>query len=124
MEGALDQLGPGITRQILEAITLDPDTIHLVVNDIPAASEPVSDYITDLDERCKLFHELEQLLMYDWGSLLNATMFAFVMVAPIPEIRRFLSTIFPENSVPLLVVSSIAHITLRNCMCTLLLYCA
>lgn len=122
MEEALGQLGPDLVNQILTAATIDRDTMRRVVDDIPPASEPVTDYITDLDERCQLFHELEENFG-DRLGFLTATVFAFVLVAPISEVRLFLSTLL-TNPDMLIVANATAHFAMRDCMYTLLFYSA
>ncbi|KAK3945642.1 hypothetical protein QBC46DRAFT_371261 [Diplogelasinospora grovesii] len=85
---------PDIVRRALEALATDPGTVRCIVSDIHPAAEPVMDYITDIDERCRLFRELQQLTREADPSLrLNATTLAFVMVAPIPEIREYILTV-------------------------------
>lgn len=90
---------PAAARQVLEAVKADPATVHRVVSDIPPEAEPVLDYITEVDTRRHLFAELQQLYREVDPSLkVNATVLAFVLVAPIPEIREQISDIRNASS--------------------------
>ncbi|KAL2756661.1 hypothetical protein ACRALDRAFT_2026691 [Sodiomyces alcalophilus JCM 7366] len=91
-------LEPDLADQFLRAVNVNPNGVHYTLDALasdPIAMEPVTEYITDVDERCSLFRELEQLLQEpDHLPLrLNATMLGFVMVAPIPKIKESISVI-------------------------------
>lgn len=85
-------MDPDLSLQIRNAVAADRETVRRLVCDIPPAAEPVEDYITDLDERCRLFDELRQLYQQLDQSPPNAATLGFVMVAPIEEIRVHIST--------------------------------
>ncbi|KAK4151312.1 hypothetical protein C8A00DRAFT_36054 [Chaetomidium leptoderma] len=60
---ALARLEPNLVDQFLQAASKSDVLRHtlesLVVD--PVTADPVTDYITDLDERCQLFRELQQM---------------------------------------------------------------
>lgn len=85
-------MDPDLSDQILAAVAADQETVRRLVCDIPPATEPVADYITDLEERCRLFDELRQRYQKLNQPPPNAATLAFVMVAPLSEIRIHLST--------------------------------
>lgn len=58
----MDKLGKDAVDQIFKAAMENRNTISRVVNDLISPSEPVTDYITNVEERRELFHQLEQLL--------------------------------------------------------------
>lgn len=87
------QLEPGFRLRLEKALLTDQATLRRLVDDLPPATEPVLDYITDLDERCFLFEEWQQLALRNGFFPLNATALAVAMVAPISEIRNFLQRI-------------------------------
>lgn len=75
------------------AVAADRETVLHFLRDIPPAAEPVHDYITDLDERCALFSEL-QLLHQDLSiAMPNAATMGFFMIAPTVKIREHLSIV-------------------------------
>lgn len=106
MEGLLAQMGPekankiltfvatdpDTVGEVLSAVTADPVTMRCVAGDIAPAFEPVTDYITDVEERCRLFNEFRQMMPQAEFENIAATTFACFMVAPIPEIRNFLTS--------------------------------
>ncbi|KAG7290736.1 hypothetical protein NEMBOFW57_000739 [Staphylotrichum longicolle] len=80
-------MDPDLSNQILAAVAAEPETVRRLVCDIPPAAEPVADYITDLEERCRLFDQLRQLHQKLNQSPPNAATLGFVMVAPLSEIH-------------------------------------
>ncbi|KAK3308653.1 uncharacterized protein B0T15DRAFT_491219 [Chaetomium strumarium] len=73
------------------AVTADRETVLAFLRDIPPPTEPVHDYITDIDERCTLSSEIRQL-HEDLGlPEPNAATLAFFMVAPTSQIREHLA---------------------------------
>ena len=92
MEEALAQLEPGLVVQFLSAVAADPDTVRQVVADIPPAAAPVDDYVTNVDERRQLFSKIHQISQQR-GIPTNATLSAFVMIAPLEKIRVFVDTL-------------------------------
>ena len=75
------------------AIAADRETVVRFLRDIPPPAEPVHDYITDLDERCALFGEVQQLHHDLKADAPNAATLGFFMVAPISGIREHLAII-------------------------------
>ncbi|KAK1749340.1 hypothetical protein QBC47DRAFT_395968 [Echria macrotheca] len=105
MEQATAKLGAEVVDKILAAAIADPDTMCRIADDISPPTEPVHDYIADVDTRCALLEELRPFC-YNQEIMLNATVFAAFMIAPIPEIRNFLQTV-RNFSRPALVVRGI-----------------
>ncbi|KAK0720947.1 hypothetical protein B0H67DRAFT_209273 [Lasiosphaeris hirsuta] len=68
------------------------------VDDISPPTEPVQDYLTEVDTRCVLFDEFRVIRQYH-GTVSNATVFAMFMIAPLLEIRNFLQ-IVRDSSLP------------------------
>src|SRR5690606_4671125 len=62
------------------AIAADRETVARFLRDIPPSAEPVHDYITDLDERCALFGEVQQLHHDLKANAPNAATLGFFMV--------------------------------------------
>jgi len=93
MEQATAKLGAEVLDRILTAAMADPDTMCRVADDISPPTEPVQDYVTDVDMRCALLDELRAFIASGNEILLNATVFAAFMIAPISEIRDFLQNV-------------------------------
>ena len=109
---------PDTVGEVLSALAADPVTMRCVAGDIPPAFEPFADYITDIDERCHLFNEFRRIIPA--YTSINVTTFACFMVAPIPEIRDFLSS---DSTVPGLVTyagNRLAPFAIRACTFPLL----
>lgn len=68
----------------------NPQTVLRFLDDISPATEPVDDYITDVEERCNLFGKLQQLHCNFGVPMPNVATLAFFMVAPVPGIRGHL----------------------------------
>jgi hypothetical protein len=79
--------------KFLRALAADRETVLQFLGDIAPPTEPVEDYITDLDERCVLFAETQQLHQDDGFPSLNAATLGFFMVAPLSEIREHLEIV-------------------------------
>ncbi len=75
------------------AVEADQESVLRFFRDFPPTAEPVDDYITDLDERCALFGEMQQLLQDHDAAPPTAALLAFFMVAPTAGIREHLATI-------------------------------
>ncbi|KAK4031997.1 hypothetical protein C8A01DRAFT_51106 [Parachaetomium inaequale] len=92
---ALAQLEPSLIDQFLAVLNTKPEAVRHTLEAFgadPVTVEPVTDYVTDVEERCHLFQELRKISWQQgMPSELNATMLASVMVAPVHEIRTFLS---------------------------------
>jgi len=74
------------------AIEADYETVIRFLSDIPPTAEPVDVYITDVDERCALFGELQQLAEeVDAGTPYAATL-GFFMIAPVERIPEHLAS--------------------------------
>ena len=104
---ALDRLEPNLVDQFLGALAADPITV-----------EPVTDYIADPDERCHLFRDLVRIHReHGSSSRLNAAMLAFVMVAPIPEIRSCILVIRGVPSPPMMQsgLNAYAPLAMKSC---------
>ena len=93
------------------AFAADPKTVLLVLGDISPAEEPVHDYITDINERCALFGELQQLHQDLDTEMPNAATLGFFMVAPTSGIREHLVAI--RNTPPAFRVQLLDHINLK-----------
>ncbi|KAK3896767.1 hypothetical protein C8A05DRAFT_48333 [Staphylotrichum tortipilum] len=94
------------------AVAADRETVLRVLRDIPPTAEPVLDYITEVDVRCALFSELQQLhRLRNVPSMPNAATLAFFMVAPIEKIRNHLTDI--RNVPPQYMVHMLGHINLE-----------
>ncbi len=119
---ALALLEPDLVDQFLGALNINPNGLHYILDALasdPITTEPVMDYITDVDERCSLFRELEQIFQENHlPSQLNATMLGFVMVAPIPEIKESILVIrsAPSPPIQLIGVNGLAPFAVRSCM--------
>jgi len=117
MEQATAKLGAEVLDRILTAAMADPDTMCRVANDISPPTEPVQDYITDVDMRCALLDELRAFIGLGDEILLNATVFAAFMISPISDIRDFLQ-ITRECRLPSVFVSgtlALAANAIRAC---------
>ena len=117
---ALARLEPSLVDQFLGAVGRDPDAVRdalVALAADPATVEPVMDYVTEVDERCRLFQELAHVCRDGSSSQLNATVLAFVMVAPVSEIRSGISAIKGGHnpSMTLLGYNSIAPFAVRSC---------
>ncbi|KAK4154572.1 hypothetical protein C8A00DRAFT_14291 [Chaetomidium leptoderma] len=75
------------------AVAADRETVLRFLRDIPPTAEPVHDYITDLDERCALFGEMQQLHRDLGVPMPNAATLGFFMVAPTSGIREHLAIV-------------------------------
>ncbi|KAK3900227.1 hypothetical protein C8A05DRAFT_17445 [Staphylotrichum tortipilum] len=94
------------------AITADRETVLRVLRDIPPTAEPVFDYVTEVDVRCALFSELQQLhRLLNVPSMPNAATLAFFMVAPIEKIRNHLADI--RKTPPQYMADKLGHINLQ-----------
>ena len=102
MEQAAAKLGAEVLDRILTAAMADPDTTCRIADDISPPTEPVQDYVTDVDIRCALLDELRAFCRDD-ATLVNATVLAAFMISPISEIRNFLQTV-RDFSRPVVVV--------------------
>ena len=90
------------------AVAADRETVLRFLRDIPPPAEPVDDYITDLDERCALFGEIQQLHQDLGHHMPNAATLGLFMVAPISEIREHLTSV--RNTPPPLSVGQMASL--------------
>ncbi len=86
-------MDPDLSQKILDAVAADPETVRRLGCDIAPAAEPVADYITDLEERCRLFDEWRQFHRQVNKPPPNAALLGFTMVAPISEIRTQMSNL-------------------------------
>ncbi len=69
-----------------------------LLNDLSPPAEPVDDYITEPDDRCALFSELQQLHQDLDVQVPNAATLGFFMVAPTDHIREYLALV--RNTAP------------------------
>jgi len=95
IEQVVAKLGVEVVDSILTAAIADPDTMRQFTNDISPLAEPVQDYLIEVDIQYALFDELRAICQY-YNILLNATIFAVFMVAPVLEIRTFFNCIRRE----------------------------
>ncbi|KAK3361536.1 hypothetical protein B0T24DRAFT_691352 [Lasiosphaeria ovina] len=92
-------LKPEQFEKICRAVVADPDRMWRLISDIPPASEPVEDYITDVGERCGLLRELRLVLASkedqdeDEAFPINTTIFAIFMVAPLAGLRAWVELV-------------------------------
>ncbi|KAK3938474.1 hypothetical protein QBC46DRAFT_440494 [Diplogelasinospora grovesii] len=93
MEQALAKLGAERLDRILAAAIADPDTMCRVADAIPPPTEPVQDYITEIDTRRDLFDEFRALCQHYRLPPPNATVLALFIVAPVSEISIYLQSI-------------------------------
>lgn len=118
---ALARLEPSLVDLFLGAVNSNPDAVRDTLGALasdPVTVEPVTDYVTDLDERCRLFRDLMQTYReYDEPSRLNAAILAVVMVAPIPEIRSSISAIRESLHSPVMQIgmNSLGPAAVRSC---------
>ena len=77
-----------IMDKFQRALAADRDTVLQFLSDNPPHTEPVFDYVTDLEERCALFAEMKQLYWERCSRNPNAAVLAIFMVAPVSEIRK------------------------------------
>jgi hypothetical protein len=101
MQGApaagLAQLDARSRDQFLEAVNIPAkrEAVRSFLDDLTfdyITTAPVTDYVTQIDERSRLFQGLYKACIdRGWFIKLNAAVFGFVMVAPIPEIQRLIS---------------------------------
>lgn len=75
------------------AMATNPATVDCFLSDIPT-TEPVEDYVTDIDERCSIFKRLQELHREHCMLMPTAKRLGFVLVAPISNVRQHLET-FP-----------------------------
>lgn len=93
------------------AIAADREVVLRFLRDIPPTAEPVHDYITDLDERCALFGEMQQLHRDLGAPMPNAATLSFFMVAPISGIQEHLAIV--RNTPPPYMVQMLDLINLQ-----------
>lgn len=119
---ALARLEPGLVDQLLAALGVNPNAVHFTLHSLasdPITMEPVNDYITDVDERCFLFRQLDQILVENYPTYqLNATILGFVMVAPIAEIKEAIKVTesAPAPMFSLYGTNGVAPVAVRCCM--------
>jgi hypothetical protein len=87
-----------LAAQLPVAVTANREAVAGFLFDLPPAAEPVTDYITDLDQRCQLFDQFRRIHQQLGQDPPTAAMLGFVMVAPIPEIQEQLSAL--QNAEP------------------------
>lgn len=78
-------------EKLAAASTADIDAVIRFAEDIPPPTEPVLDYITEVDTRRALFDDFRALCPP--GIKVYAVVFAIFMVAPISELRSYLPTL-------------------------------
>ena len=71
------------------AMATNPEMVDCFLDDIPT-TEPVEDYVTDLDERCSIFEELQQLHRQRPMNMPTAATLGVFLVAPISNVRQYL----------------------------------
>ena len=83
-----------VSDQILALVPADDrKAMRVILGDVSPAKEGFENYITDLEERCVLFSQLQQLHQQLQIPLPTAATLGFMMVAPISEIRVHLSNL-------------------------------
>ncbi|KAK3906109.1 hypothetical protein C8A05DRAFT_12130 [Staphylotrichum tortipilum] len=76
--------------QIIRAVAEDETTVRRMVADIRPATEPVGEYVTELEERRKVFAELRELCRKHHTTPYAAVL-GFFMVAPLDRVRDLLA---------------------------------
>jgi hypothetical protein len=118
-------VGPDNVTEMIRALGCDPAAMLSFAADIPPASEPVGEYITDISERCRLLQHFQQKCQ----CYPTAAIFASFMVAPLEQLRQLLSgrsapnfpvALMAYNS--LIAYNSISVMAMRACMFSLLLF--
>ncbi|KAL2190130.1 hypothetical protein L209DRAFT_750132 [Thermothelomyces heterothallicus CBS 203.75] len=113
MENLQAMLGAEEANKILAAAVAYPDDMRCFIEDIPPPSEPVEDYITEMDRRLDLFNEF-QVICRRLTRLANATVLALFMVAPISEISNFLEMILRQQAMEQSLMVSGVRITMPD----------
>ena len=96
---------------LVRAVGVDPKAVLRFLGDSSPAEEPVHDYITDINERCALFGELQQAHQDLDTEMPNAATLGFFMVAPTSGIREHLAII--RNTPPAFRVQLLDHTNLK-----------
>ena len=118
MEQLLAKLGADCVEKLHAASAADLNAMIRFAQDISPPTEPVLDYITEVDTRRILFNEFRAICQ-SHNMVANATIFAVFMVAPISEIRIYLQTLRDSAQSTILVPGIVSSAPQGIRACTL-----